>query len=284
MIVYFNGRFIPKEEVRISPDDRGFLFSDGVYEVIHSYRGKLFRMADHQQRLERSLREIRIHFPDPEKIGPMAESLIQSNHLENEEAIVYIQVTRGAAPRCHIFPDEGTVPTVYAAASAMHFPEEKMEKGVKVILAPDLRWARCDIKSVGLLPNVLASQQAKEQGAEEAILVRDSYITEGSRTNFCAVFAGVLVTHPLNQYILPGVTRGIVLDLCRELQIPVKESSVEAKNLPKASEMFISSTNSEIMPVVQVDDWKVGNGKAGPTTRKLQQAYRDFVASDLNSR
>ena len=284
MIVYFNGRFLPKEEVWISPDDRGFLFADGVYEVMHSYRGRLFRMADHLQRLERSLREIRIHFPDLEKLGPVAESLIRSNRLENEEAVVYIQVTRGAAPRRHFFPDEGTAPTVYASASSMQFSREKMEKGVKVILIPDLRWARCDIKSVGLLPNVLASQQAREQGAEEAIFVRDSIIIEGSHTSFCSIFDGVLVTHPLNQYILPGVTRGIVLDLCRQLPIPFKESPFEAKNLPEASEMFIMSTNSEITPVVQVDDWQVGDGKPGPLTRKLQQAYRDFVASDLNSR
>lgn len=284
MIVYFNGRFLPKEEVWISPDDRGFLFADGVYEVLHSYCGHLFRLADHLQRLERSLREIRINFPDVEKLGPVAESLIRSNGLENEEAVVYIQVTRGAAARRHVFPDEGTAPTVYALASPMQFSREKMEKGVKVILVPDLRWARCDIKSVGLLPNVLASQQAKEQDAEEAIFVRDSIITEGSHMSFCAVFDGILLTHPLNQHILPGVTRGFVLELCRQLPVPFKESPFEAKNLPQASEMFIMSTNSEIMPVVQVDGWQVRDGKPGPITRKLQQAYRDFVVSDLNSR
>jgi D-alanine transaminase len=278
MIVYFNGQFLPKEEVKISPDDRGFLFADGVYEVIRGYGTKPFKMEEHLQRLDRSLREIQIDFSEAEKLGPIAHRLIQMNHLEGAEfTTIYIQVTRGAAPRKHTFPEEKVPPTVYISAAPGFSQKEKIEKGVKIILVPDIRWHRCDIKSISLLPNVMANQQAKEKGAEEAVFVRDGILTEGSHTNFFMVFDRKVVTHPLNNHILPGITRDIIIDLCRQLEIPFREEFVHEKDLPRAAEMFISGTSMEVTPIIRVDDWVVGNGAPGPISRSLQGAYRKML-------
>ena len=277
MTVYFNGRFMPKEDVRISPDDRGFLFGDGVYEVIRAYKGRLFKTEAHFKRLERSLRELHIDGVDVKELEDVAEQLLQLNHLEHEDAKLYIQVTRGAAPRQHCFPAAGTPPTVYAYVSTFQPPVEKWERGVRVILVPDVRWARCDIKSVALLPNILACQQAKENGAEEAVFVRNGVITEGSHTSFCAVFDGVLNTHPKTNYVLTGTMREIVLELCGQLGVPFREFPIFERDLKKADEIMILGTTSEIMPVIQVDDWTVGSGKPGPIARRLQQAYREIA-------
>lgn len=277
MITYFNNRFLPKEEIRISPDDRGFLFGDGVYEVIRTYHGKLFKIDEHLRRLERSLREVRIAGVDIETFKEIAEDLLKRNDLIANDATVYIQVTRGVAPRKHSFPDNHTSPTVYLSASPFSSSRQKSETGVKVILVPDIRWARCDIKSVALLPNVLANQQAEEQGAHEAVFVRDGAVTEGSHSNFCAVFDGELVTYPKCNYILGGITREVVLNLCRELGITVREFPVLEKDLSHADELFLSGTTTEVLPIVQVDDWPVGDGKPGPITRRLQKAFREIV-------
>jgi D-alanine transaminase len=277
MIVYFNGRLIPKEDVRISPDDRGFLFADGVYDVIRSYDGRLFRAEDHFRRMDRSLRELLIDGPDLDDLRDAVEQLIRCNDLGRGDAKLYIQITRGVAPRRHTFPGGETPPTVYASAVPFHPPHEKWKHGVRIILVPDIRWARCDIKSVALLPNVLASQQARESGAEEAVFVRDGVITEGSHTNFCAVFDGQLVTHPKSNYILAGIMREVVLDLCGELGIPFREFPIFEGELRKADELMVLGTTSEIMPVVQVDDWKVGDAKPGPITTKLQRAFREMT-------
>jgi D-alanine transaminase len=271
MIAYFNNHFVPKDEIRISPDDRGFLFGDGVYEVIRTYRGRLFKPDEHFRRLERSLREIRIAGVDVESFHDIAQELLKRNDLLARDATIYIQVTRGAAPRQHAFPDSPTAPTVYLSAAPLDPPRAA---GAKVILVPDLRWARCDIKSVALLPNVLANQQAKESGADEALFVRDGAVTEGSHSNFAAVFDGELVTYPKCNYILGGITREVTLGLCRALGIPVRESPVFQNELKNAAELVLLSTTSEVMPIVQVDEWQVRDGKPGPITLKLQEAFR----------
>jgi D-alanine transaminase len=278
MIVYFNGQFMPGEQVRVSPDDRGFLLADGVYEVVRSYGGRLFKLEEHLARLARSLREIRIPGLDAAAIGDVAKVLIERNGLVQGDATVYIQVTRGAAPRRHAFPEPGTPPTVYLTARAFSPQPEKRQRGVGVALVPDLRWGRCDIKSLALLPNVLASQEAKERGAEEAVFVRQGVITEGAHTNVSVIFDGELVTHPLSNRILAGVTRALALDLCRELGIPARETPVREGELRAAQELMILGTTTEIMPVVQVDGWAVGDGRPGPVTRKLQKAFTDLVA------
>lgn len=277
MIVYLNGDFIPQEEARLSPDDRGFLFADGAYEVFLAYDGRLFKADRHLARMARSLRELRISELDMDLLGEVAETLIRQNNLGQGNAVVYLQITRGAAPRKHTFPAPETPPTVYATAFAHTLPRQKQEHGIRVILAPDIRWTRCDIKSIALLPNVLAHQQAKDSGAEEAVFVRDGAITEGALTNVCAVFDGQLVTYPKSPYILAGVTREVVLELCEKLNIPFKEYPILEKDLRNTDELLICNTTSEIIPVIQVDDWTVSDGKPGPVTRALQQAYRELT-------
>jgi D-alanine transaminase len=280
MITYFNGEFLPKEAVRISPDDRGFLFADGAYEVIRAYQGNLFRPTAHLQRLENSLHGLRINGPDINELQDAAVQLIEGNNLANGDAALYIQVTRGVAPRTHAFPPRDTPPTVYMSARRFHAAPERLEHGVRVILVPDSRWARCDIKSVALLPNVLASQQAKERGAYEAVFVRDGMVTEGSHANFAAVFDGHLVTHPKSSHILPGITREVVLELCEELDLPYRQSPISETGLREANELMLLGTTTEVMPVVQVDDWQVGNGQPGPVTRTLQHAFRQLVTAE----
>ena len=273
MIVYFNGEFIPKEKVQVSPDDRGFLFADGAYEVIRSYEGKLFKLEEHLRRLARSLGELRIHYPGICELKEIAEKLIRINNLCKGQALIYIQVTRGKAQRTHFFPEEETIPTVYLAASVFHYDPQKLSEGIKIILVPETRWQRCDIKSVALLPNVLARQQAKERGADEAVFVRDGIITEGTHTNFFAVFEDKLFTHPVNNHILAGITRKVVLDLCSQLDISVEEIAIPETKLKEVDELMIVGTTTEITPVVQVGHLKIGNGKPGPITLELQRRF-----------
>lgn len=277
MIVYFNGHFIPKEDVRISPDDRGFTLADGVYEVICAYGGRLFKLDEHLRRMERSLRALRIAGLDVSGLGKVAEEMLRQNGLKQADAKLYLQVTRGVAPRQHAFPDKAVPPTVYVSAAPYEPPQTKWAHGVKVILVHDSRWSRCDIKSVALLPNVLASQRAKEEGAYEALFVREGAVTEGSHTSFCGVFDGVLATHPLGNRILAGITRGVVLDLCRELGIPFRELPIDEGDLRRASELIVLGTTTGIMPVIAVGDWPVGDGRPGPITRDLQRAFREMA-------
>ena len=276
MRVYYNGRFMPKSAVCISPDDRGFLFADGVYEVIRSYGGRLFMPDAHFRRLRCSLDALAIAAPDLTRLEEIARQLIADNHLEQADASIYIQITRGAAPRQHTFPDTGVRPTIYVSARSAPCPREKWERGVAVLTVPDLRWMRCDIKSLALLPNVLAGEKARAAGCEEAVFLRDGYVTEGSHTSFAAFIHGRLTTHPANHLILPSVTREIVLDLCRKVAIPVKETPISESDLEDSDEILLMGTTTEIMPVVRVDDRPVSDGRPGPLTRKLQEAYRNL--------
>lgn len=276
MIVYLNGQFLPKTEARISPDDRAFLFADGAYEVVRAYRGHLFRAKEHWDRFDYSLKALRIAPPANTDFSAIATELLKRNQLLEAEATVYLQVTRGAAPRKHAFPAD-TAPTVYAFAAPFANPVEKWTNGVKIITLPDQRWARCDIKSISLLPNVLANQQAQEAGAHEAILVRDGFALEGSLSNFAAVLDGVLRTAPRTNYILPGISRLVALGLCSALRIPVREFPVAEAELKCATEAMLFGTTNEVMPVVQINDRKLGDGRPGPVTRQLQQAFRDYV-------
>jgi D-alanine transaminase len=204
MIAYFNGSFLQKDDIHISPDDRGFLFSDGVYEVVRAYGGKPFRMAEHMDRLARSLRETRIDFPGIADLAIAGAKLIAMNGLTTTDSILYFQITRGVAPRKHTFPDPPVSATVMILISPAPSSVEMREKGVGAIVVPEFRWSRCDIKAIGLMGSVLAVQQAKEKGAEEAIFVRDGIVTEGTHTNVLAVFNGNILTHPLGSFILPG--------------------------------------------------------------------------------
>jgi D-alanine transaminase len=274
MTVYFNGDFMDKADVSISPDDRGFLFGDGVYEVARAEDGAFFRLDAHRRRLARSLEAIRLHDVDTDALWENVQALLSHNDLDEGPAKVYLQITRGAAPRQHAFPDVPTEPTVYARASAHEPPLEKWEHGVKVILHPDQRWARCDVKSLNYLPNVLANQAAQEVGAYEALQVRDGFVTEGTHSSVAAVVDGTVTLPPLTNYTLPSITREVTLELCEELGRSVDKFPMAADALPDADELFLMGTTTGVMPIVQVDDWAVSNGTPGPITRELQEGFQ----------
>ncbi|MBN1250199.1 MAG: aminotransferase class IV [Anaerolineae bacterium] len=277
MIVYFNGEFVPKGDVCISPDDRGFLFADGVYEVICAWNGKLFQAGRHFARLARSLHALHIPSPNLEELEQAVTTLLLRNDLQHNGGKIYIQITRGATTRGHAFPDTPIPPTVYASVVLYHPPRDAWEAGVQAIVVPDIRWARCDIKSLALLPNVLASQRAKTAGAYDAIQIRDGMVTEGSHTSVCAVFKDVLVTHPLTHHILGGVTRDLVLELCPTLGIETRECPILEEELGMADEVMLLGTTTGVMPVIRLEQRRVGTGRPGPITRKLQATLHGMM-------
>ncbi len=278
-IVYLDGDFVPVDKAAVSPLDRGFLFADGVYEVLRSYRGSLFEQKAHIERLRRSLREIRISQGAAEGIEEIFPMLLESNGLSDSEALVYLQITRGAAPRSHQFPGRETAPTVYAHAVPFEPLTSQRDTGIPVILVPDTRWSRCDIKSIALLPNILARQMAEDAGAGEAVFIRNGMVTEGSSSTFCAVFSGTVVTHPESNVVLSGITKRVVFELCARTGIPVAERPFREDELSRAAEMMLLSTTREVMPVVSVDGMKVGDGTPGQLTRKLQAAFSEVIRS-----
>lgn len=276
MLVYLNGRYIPREEATISIEDRGFLFADGVYEVIRIIGGVPHLLNEHLARMADGLKDLRIGFDDVQGLAGVATRLIEENLLHDDDATLYLQVTRGAAPRKHAFPPPETMPTVYAAARRFTpHPVDFYEAGVPAITVPDTRWARCDIKSIALLPNILANQRAHDAGAHEALFVRDGVVLEGSQSNFFAVRAGTLVTYPRCNYILPGTTRALVLEIAAELGIPIQEAPVFLDQLYQADELFLTGTTTEVMPITRVDGQQIGSGRPGEVSRRLLAAYRE---------
>jgi D-alanine transaminase len=270
-IVYLNGRFIGKDESFISTEDRGFYFADGVYEVIKYYKGIPFCFEDHMTRLRHSLSSVRIDF-DISIIFGLCERLIEENLLKNENAGVYIQITRGVAPRIHRFPGKEIKPTIFIRAFAMPSYPEDLRDGIRVITREDIRWLRCDIKSIALLPNTMLFQEAVEQGAGECFLIRNGNYTEATHSNIMAVMEGTVYTHPDSNLILPGITKKAVIRLCDELCIPFTERPVAHNETGMFDECFITGTGSEVMPVVSIDGKPVGNGNPGPVTKLLQEA------------
>ena len=276
--VFFNGSYLPKSDVRISPDDRGFLFSDGIYEVVRMYDGAAFEMRGHVDRLADGLEALRIEGVDAESMAEVSHELIARNGLTNRDAVVYVQVTRGAAPRTHHFPVGDVEPTYYAAAWGFT-PTTDPEVGVGVVTAPDHRWTRCDVKSVSLLGNVLAAQAAHEADAYEAVLLRDGVVLEGTRTSLFGVIDGVVRTAPLSNYILPSITRRVALELCEEAGIPVDRRPLLMDEFYGADELFLAGTTTEIMPIVRVDGEPAGGGRPGPVTSRLAGLFADRVAA-----
>lgn len=276
MLVYLNGEFVDHASARVSVDDRGFLFADGVYEVARVYDGRIFQMRPHLERLQHGLGELRIH-AQVDAIPDIAERLLDENELRNGDATVYVQVTRGAAPRAHAFPPPETPATVYVLAKPFRqHPATYFEDGVATITVPDTRWSRCDIKSIALLPNVLANQQAKDHGAFEALFVRDGAVIEGSHSNLFGVLDGRLITYNLCGYILGGITRKLIMDRAPELGIRVAEEPVKLAELDRVEELFLSGTTTEVMPISKVDNKLIGDGKPGPVTRRLQEAFQQW--------
>jgi D-alanine transaminase len=277
MIVYLNNEFLQLETSNISPFDRGFLFADGVYESIRTYNGKLFKYEEHLNRLKRSLNEIRLLYNETEKIEKVIYELIKKNSIEGE-ALIYLQITRGTSfPRTHSFQHDEVNPTVFISAALLETDKQEQKEGIKASLQDDIRWQRCDIKSVSLLPVVLANQNAHDAGGKEAILNRNGIITEGSHTNFFAIKDKTVYTAPGGPLILSGITRKIVLELFNQLEIEVKEEFIKADELKMFNEFFITSTTKEITPVVQIDDWIVDNGKPGELTLKTQKEFDELV-------
>lgn len=277
MLVFLNDKIIPIEESCLSSFDRGFLFADGVYESIRTYNKKLFRYTDHLNRLKRSLKETRIDFNRLSSLENIIYELIKKNNIENE-TLVYLQITRGSAyPRTHSFSKEKTKPTLFIYVEGFKEDNEEQSRGVKVILQEDVRWLRCDIKSTSLLPVVLANQKASEEGAAEAILVRDGMITEGTHTNFFAVKDETIYTAPKSRLILEGITRKVVLEFCEKFKIDLKEEFIEKDNLKNFTEFFITSTTKEITPVTTIDYWTVNEGEPGKITRSLQSVFKKIT-------
>ncbi|MCU0462097.1 MAG: aminotransferase class IV [Bacteroidales bacterium] len=279
-ICYFNGKFLKKERVKVSPDDRGFLFADGVYEVVRWYEGSFFDMESHMARLKRSMKEIRISWPEADSFPSVALKLISKNGLQKRPSLVYLQVTRGAAKRTHAFPSPPVAPTVYANAWGFNPAKDLISAGIETILRQDPRWNRCDIKSVSLLPNVLSFQEATENGSMECIFVRDGMMTECAHSNVFFVIDGKVFTHPESENILSGVTRKNIIRIAREAGISVFEMPVAASRLNEISEAFITNTSYEIAPVVSIGKNTVGDGKPGPVTKLLRENF-DSVIGDL---
>lgn len=275
MIYFINGQFVDKEAVHLSMDDRGYYFGDGVYEVIKIYDGKLYTATEHLARFFRSATEIQMTIPYTEQqLIEIAEQLADLNQIQVGH--VYMQITRGIAPRMHHFP---TVLSPVLTAYAVHNPrpEQQIAHGVHVKSVKDIRWMRCDIKSLNLLGNVLAKQEAFEAGCQEAMLVRDGLVTEGSASNIFGVKNGKVYTHPATNMILNGITRQVVLSLCKELDLPVSDKAFSYEEALAMDELFLTSTTAEVTPIVKVDEQQVGDGSPGATTKALQHAFSKRV-------
>ncbi len=276
-IGYLNGQFSPLEEIKISPDDRGFLFGDGVYEVIRAYHGVPAFWSEHFARLIRSAREIQLTFSlEPTDFQRLLLSgLQQSGYREGK---IYIQLTRGVAPREHIFPSQGE-PTVFLSFRNMNsLPTMVCQQGVSAITLPDIRWDRCDIKSLNLLPNVLAKQKAQEANAFEAIFVRDGWVTEGATSNIFVVKDGVLITPERSHFVLAGVTQQQVVTLAQAKGLDVQFRPIALSDLFQSDEVFLVGTTIEVLPVIQVNGQTIRDGRAGPITTTLQKQFSTHIS------
>ena len=275
---YLNGSFLPLDEARVPVTDRGFLFADGIYEVSAVLHGRLVDNAAHLARLDRSLSEIGIRNPHTAAEWERLETeLVARNGLA--EGLLYIQVTRGVAERDFAFPKGDVAPTVAMFTQAKSIVANPLaETGARAITVPDLRWKRRDIKSVALLAQVLAKQQAAEAGVAEAFMVEDGVVTEGSSsTVFIVTKAGALVTRPLSTALLPGITRAAVLALASETGLAFEERLINARELLDAAEAFYTSASAFVMPVVEIDGTRLGDGRPGPVARRLRELYFAFA-------
>jgi D-alanine transaminase len=275
--VYLNGHYLPLNEAKVSVLDRGFLFGDGVYEVIPSYSGHLFHFQDHLERLENSLVGIRLANPHTREewlklLTPLLDATL--------DQYISLQITRGVAPkRDHAFPDN-TPATVFAMCSAI-VPFAGLDKGVKAISMDDTRWQLCNIKAITLLGNILHRQAAIDQGCAEALLVKNGYVIEGAASNVFAVIDGVLCTPPKGNDILPGITRDVILDIARKNNIPCSEDKIPFAALQTADEIWVTSSTREIIPIVELDSKPVSDGKPGPVWHTMNQLFQAYKQSLL---
>lgn len=274
-MIYLNGQFMPLEQAMVPVLDRGFIFGDGVYEVIPVYSRRAFRLAEHLRRLQHSLDGIGLQNPHGDaEWGALLQQLIDQN--EGEDQYLYLHITRGVAKRDHAFPKNVT-PTVFMMSSLLlHPPAELKTTGVTAITAQDNRWLRCDIKAISLLPNVLLRQQAVVAGTAEAVLLREGFLTEGSASNIFVVQNGVILAPPKNNLMLPGITYDLILELAAAEQIPYQVGPVPEAALRAADEIWLTSSTREVLPITQLDGQPVGNGQPGPLFQRMDALYQNY--------
>ncbi|VAW93872.1 D-alanine aminotransferase [hydrothermal vent metagenome] len=274
-IVYLNGNFMPIEEANVSVLDRGFIFGDGVYEVIPVYAKRLFRLDEHLDRLSNSLDATRIPNPYSECDWKKYLSQIVMKHEEEDQSI-YVQVTRGVAKRDHAFPVNMT-PTVFMMSNPLQVTDVKtFNKGVSAITLDDIRWQYCNIKAITLLPNILLKQTAIDEDAQEAILVRNGEVTEGSASNIFVVIDGVIKTPPKSSRLLAGITRDLIVELANKNNIKCIESNFSQTDLSSADEIWLTSSTKEVLPIVKLNNEIIGNGKPGPISQKMYKIFQDY--------
>ncbi len=277
-IAFCNGAFLPIEEASISIMDRGFYFGDGVYDVVMAFNHIPFALDDHLDRFAYSARELEIDCPyDRDVLARLIQEGI--SQVEGDELIVYFQLTRGAAPRRHAFPPSGTPPTFMMTVRPHRFGERDCVQGLRSKLFDDIRWGRCDIKTLNLIPNTFFMQKALEQGYDDALFAREGLVTECAASTMYIVKDGVLRTHPLTHAILPGTTRKHILQLASQLALSVEERAFTTEELFSADEAFCSDVTHRPAPVVSVDDRPIADGRPGPVTRALQRAYHARVVA-----
>lgn len=274
-IVYLNGKFLPEHQACIPVLDRGFIFGDGVYEVIPVYGGKLFRLEEHLQRLQGNFQAVRIADPlQKNQWQELLTTLVEKNG--GGDLSLYLQVTRGVAPRDHALPTNIT-PTVFAMCSPLKpVPEDIRTQGVAAIMLDDIRWQHCHIKSISLLSNVLLRQAALDRDAAEAILIREGFATEGAASNLFAVIDGVLTTPPKGPKLLPGITRDLILELAAQHGIPHAEADISREALASAEEIWLTSSTREILAVTRLDEQAVGAGKPGLVYQRMLALFQDY--------
>ncbi len=274
-IVYLNGRFLPQEQAVVSVLDRGFVFGDGIYEVIPAYGGRLFRLDEHLKRLNDSL--VGIHLANP-MTHPQWRELLNTLVAKNGagEQSIYLQITRGVAPRDHAFP-ANTPPTIFATSSPLQpLAAALLASGAAAITLKDIRWKHCHIKAISLLPNVLLRQEALDAGAQEAILIRDGLVTEGAASNIFMVKDGVIKTPPKGPFLLPGITRDLILELAAANGVPCQECDFSHAELRQADEAWLSSASRELLPITTLDNQPVGSGQPGPIWQAMNQRYQAY--------
>jgi D-alanine transaminase len=281
-VLYFNGRFTTTDERIVGVEDRGFQFGDAVYEVFKFVGKRASFLLDHYRRMDRGLREIEIPNPwtEAEYADTMRELLARTAFADG---IVYIQISRGEAERAHFYP-EGMKPTALAYSRAFRFPDAvKKERGIRLVTTPDLRWKQCHVKSVNLLPNALAKKRAQRAGADEALLLGDGFVREGASSSFFVVTGGRLITHPLDEHILPGVVRDHVISLALGAKIRVDERPIREHELFDLEEAFITSTTQGVMPVAEIDGRVIANGRRGDVTTTLQRLFDELEAREAQN-
>lgn len=278
----WNDQIVKNEEVVVDKEDRGYQFGDGVYEVVKVYNGELFTAEEHVDRFYASAEKIRIAIPyTKDKLHQLLHQLVEANNVDTGH--IYFQITRGATARNHIFPGDDVLPVLTGNTKENPRPVENFEKGVKATFVEDIRWLRCDIKSLNLLGAVLAKQEAHEKGCYEAILHRSETITEGSSSNIYGVKDGVLYTHPADNLILNGITRQVVLTCAAEIGMQVKEEAMTKEQLLAMDEVIVTSTTSEVTPIIEVDGTVFGNGTPGEWTRKLQVQFETKIPKGIKA-